>query len=90
MAATPAPDRPTIETAPARLGDEKWILLGGLAAIFAVGVGLLLRKPVPEVAERARSAATLAKGRKAQRAAQAKARARRSACAAGREESSRK
>ena len=40
----------TIETAPARLGDEKWILLGGLAAIFAVGVGLLLRKPVPEVA----------------------------------------
>ena len=40
----------TIETAPARIGDEKWILLGGLAAIFAVGVGLLLRQPVPEVA----------------------------------------
>jgi hypothetical protein len=59
----------TIETAPARLGDEKWILLGGLAAIFAVGVGLLLRKPVSEIA----SAATppqLPKGRKAQRAAQ--------------------
>ncbi len=37
----------TIETAPARIGDEKWILLGGLAAIFAVGVGLLVRKPVP-------------------------------------------
>jgi hypothetical protein len=37
----------TIETAPARIGDEKWILLGGLAAIFAVGVGLLFRKPVP-------------------------------------------
>ena len=39
----------TIETAPARLDDEKWILLGGLAAIFAVGVGLLMRKPVPEL-----------------------------------------
>ena len=31
---------PTIQTVPARLDDEKWILLGGLAAIFAVGVGL--------------------------------------------------
>ena len=32
---------PTVETSPARIGDEKWILLGGLAAIFAVGVALL-------------------------------------------------
>ena len=39
----------TIETAPARIGDDKWILLGGLAAIFAVGVGLLFRKPVLSV-----------------------------------------
>jgi hypothetical protein len=62
----------TIETAPARLGDEKWILLGGLAAIFAVGVGLLLRKPVPEI-ESAPAPAQPPKGRKAQRAAQAKA-----------------
>jgi hypothetical protein len=62
----------TIETAPARLGDEKWILLGGLAAIFAVGVGLLLRKPVPEVAS-APAPPPVPKGRKAQRAAQAKA-----------------
>jgi hypothetical protein len=62
----------TIETAPARLGDEKWILLGGLAAIFAVGVGLLLRKPVPEVAS-VPAPAPIPKGRKAQRAAQAKA-----------------
>ncbi len=38
----PAPE-PRWKTAPARLDDEKWILLGGLAAIFAVGVGLLLR-----------------------------------------------
>jgi hypothetical protein len=59
----------TLETAPARLGDEKWILLGGLAAIFAVGVGLLLRKPVPEVAS-APAPAPAPKGRKAQRAAQ--------------------
>jgi hypothetical protein len=60
----------TVETAPARIGEEKWILLGGLAAIFAVGVGLLLRKSVPEVV----NAPSLApKGRKAQRAAQAKA-----------------
>jgi hypothetical protein len=62
----------TIEAAPARLGDEKWILLGGLAAIFAVGVGLLLRKPVPEVAS-APAPTPAPKGRKAQRAAQAKA-----------------
>jgi hypothetical protein len=60
-----------IETAPARIGDEKWILLGGLAAIFAVGVGLLLRKPVPDV-ESAPAAPPAAKSRKAQRAAQAK------------------
>jgi hypothetical protein len=59
----------TLETAPARLGDEKWILLGGLAAIFAVGVGLLLRKPVPEV-ETASAPPPAVKGRKAQRAAQ--------------------
>jgi hypothetical protein len=61
----------TIETAPARLGNEKWILLGGLAAIFAVGVALLLRQPVPEVVA-APSAVQVPKGRKAQRAAQAK------------------
>jgi hypothetical protein len=60
----------TIETAPARIGDEKWILLGGLAAIFAVGVGLLLRKPIPEVAS-APAPPLAPKGRKAQRAAQA-------------------
>ena len=64
----------TLETAPARLGDEKWILLGGLAAIFAVGVGLLLRKPVPEIAIAATPAPPATpKGRKAQRAAQAMA-----------------
>lgn len=63
----------TIETAPARIDDEKWILLGGLAAIFAVGVGLLLRKPVlPQVAS-APAPPPAPKGRKAQRAAQAKA-----------------
>jgi hypothetical protein len=62
----------TIETAPARLGDEKWILLGGLAAIFAVGVGLLLRKSVPEIVS-APAPPTAPKGRKAQRAAQTKA-----------------
>jgi hypothetical protein len=62
----------TIETAPARIGDEKWILLGGLAAIFAVGVALLLRQPVPEVVV-APAPTPAPKGRKAQRAAQAKA-----------------
>src|SRR5580693_2961918 len=62
----------TVETAPARIGEEKWILLGGLAAIFAVGVGLLLRKSVPEVVN-APSPPPAPKGRKAQRAAQAKA-----------------
>ena len=62
----------TIETAPARLGNEKWILLGGLAAIFAVGVALLLRQPVPEVVA-APAPVQAPKGRKAQRAAQAQA-----------------
>jgi len=62
----------TVETAPARIGEEKWILLGGLAAIFAVGVGLLLRKPVPELAS-APAPQPAPKGRKAQRLAQAKA-----------------
>lgn len=60
----------TIETAPARIGDEKWILLGGLAAIFAVGVGLLLRKPVPLAetsAESAAPAVSAAKKRKEER-----------------------
>ena len=63
----------TIETAPARIGDEKWILLGGLAAIFAVGVALLLRQPIAEV-ESAPAPQPATKGRKAQqRAAQAQA-----------------
>jgi hypothetical protein len=63
----------TVETAPARIGDEKWILLGGLAAIFAVGVGLLMRKPIPVTAEApAPAPAPNPKGRKA-RAAQAQA-----------------
>ena len=60
----------TIETAPARLDDEKWILLGGLAAIFAVGVGLLIRKPVVEV-ETAPAPSLSPKGRKARAAQQA-------------------
>jgi hypothetical protein len=62
----------TIETAPARLDDEKWILLGGLAAIFAVGVGLLLRKQGPDIVT-APAPTPSPKGRKAQRAAQGKA-----------------
>ena len=71
-----APDSgpgPTVETAPARLDDEKWILLGGLAAIFAVGIGLLLRRPAPAVPSAPASPSSEPKGRKAQRAAQAQA-----------------
>src|SRR5258708_35039848 len=41
---------PTVQAAPARLDNDKWILLGGLAAIFAVGVALLIRQPVLAVA----------------------------------------
>jgi pyruvate/2-oxoglutarate dehydrogenase complex dihydrolipoamide acyltransferase (E2) component len=65
---------PTIEIAPARLDGEKWILLGSLAAIFAVGVGLLLRQPVQAaVSGPAAASPSSAKGRKAQRrAAQSK------------------
>jgi hypothetical protein len=67
---------PTVETAPARLDNEKWILLGGLAAIFAVAVGLLLRQPVPVVASAPASAPPPGpRERKAQRVAQVKANA---------------
>jgi len=62
----------TIQAQPARLDDEKWILLGGLAAIFAVGVGLLVRQPVPAVVNMPAPPSN-AKARKAQRAAQTKA-----------------
>jgi hypothetical protein len=69
--ATPAP---TIQNVPARLDDQKWILLGGLAAIFAVGVGLLLKQPiVPVTASVPAAAPQNSKGRKAQRTAQVKA-----------------
>jgi len=61
---------PTIEASPARLDDQKWILLGGLAAIFAVGIGLLVRQQVLVVAPApAEGPTTGAKGKKAQRAA---------------------
>src|SRR5580692_4209181 len=63
----------TVETAPARIGEEKWILLGGLAAIFAVGVGLLLRKPVPELASAPALPPSNSKSRKARRAEQQQA-----------------
>ena len=64
---------PTVEIAPARLDGEKWILLGGLAAIFAVGVGLLLRRPAPAVPSALVPASPSSgpRERKAQRAAQA-------------------
>jgi hypothetical protein len=65
----------TIETAPARLGDEKWILLGGLAAIFAVGVALLIRQPVVPELETAPVPPPSPKGRKAQQRAAAQAKA---------------
>jgi hypothetical protein len=65
---------PTIQAAPARLDNEKWILLGGLAAIFAVGVGLLFRQPVLAVATTTAASSPVGpRGNKAQRAAQAKA-----------------
>jgi hypothetical protein len=63
---------PTIENVPARLDNQKWILLGGLGAIFAIGMGLLLRKPVVPAPVSAPVPALGAKARKAQRAAQAK------------------
>jgi hypothetical protein len=64
----------TVQAAPARLDNEKWILLGGLAAIFAVGVGLLFRQPVPAVATATATSSPVGpRGSKAQRPAQAKA-----------------
>jgi hypothetical protein len=66
----------TIDVSPARIGDEKWILLGGLGAIFAVGVALLWRKPIPvEPSTPALTQNSAPKGRKAQRAAQQQAKA---------------
>jgi len=64
---------PTVQDAPARLDNDKWILLGGLAAIFAVGVGLLLRQPVLAIATApATPPAPGPRKNKAQRSAQAK------------------
>jgi hypothetical protein len=78
--ATAAPDQTngrasglTVQTAPARLDSEKWILLGGLAAIFAVGVGLLIRRPAPVVATVPAAGPPGPRGRKARRMAQAQA-----------------
>jgi hypothetical protein len=65
----------TVQTAPARLDNEKWILLGGLAAIFAVGVALLLRQPVPAVVSAPAANPQGPRGRKARRMAQAGAKA---------------
>jgi len=61
----------TVLASPARLGDEKWILLGGLAAIFAVGVGLLLKRQ-PRIEVVAPAPPPTPKGRKAKRVAQEK------------------
>ena len=63
-----------IQTAPARLDDQKWILLGGLAAIFAVGMGILLRRSGPVLATTSAPASDYGPGprkRKAQRPAPA-------------------
>ena len=57
---------PTVQTAPARLDNDKWILLGGLGAIFAVGLGLLFRQPV--LAEATASAAPASPGPRASKA----------------------
>ena len=66
----------TIDVSPARIGDEKWILLGGLGAIFAVGVALLWRKPIPlQPSTPALAQNPAPKGRKAQRALQQQAKA---------------
>ena len=67
---------PVVDVSPARIGDEKWILLGGLAAIFAVGVALLWRRPIPaEAAAPALAQNSAPRGRKAQRATQQQAKA---------------
>jgi len=64
----------TVQSLPARLNNEKWILLGGLAAIFAVGVGLLLRRPVQgAVAVPAAAMPTSRKARKRAAASEAPA-----------------
>src|SRR5260221_1771755 len=64
---------PTLQAAPARLDNDKWILLGGLAAIFAVGVALLFRQPALAVATApATPPPPGPRGSKAKRAAQPK------------------
>ena len=63
----------TVQAAPARLDNEKWILLGGLAAIFAVGVGILVRQPVlTQATSPATPASPGPRANKAKRPAQAK------------------
>ena len=63
----------TAQAAPARLDNDKWILLGGLAAIFAVGVALLIRQPVLAVANAPATPSTPGpRGAKSKRPAQPK------------------
>jgi hypothetical protein len=65
---------PAVQAVPARLDNEKWILLGGLAAIFAVGMGLLLRRPAPAaVAAPVAASASSKKARKRMAAPEAPA-----------------
>src|SRR5258708_5746212 len=64
----------TVQAAPARLDNDKWILLGSLAAIFAVGVGLLFRQPVlTQTTVPAAPASPGPRANKVKRSAQAKA-----------------
>jgi hypothetical protein len=44
---------PTIQAMPNRLDSLRWILIGGLAMLFAIGVLLVWRKPVPAFADAA-------------------------------------
>jgi hypothetical protein len=40
----------TITTLPGRLDHLKWVLLGGFAALFALGALFLWKRPIPQVA----------------------------------------
>lgn len=45
-----APSGPTIQAIPGRLDSQTWVIVGGIAALFALGLVMLLRRPQMAVA----------------------------------------
>ena len=52
----------TIQTMPDRLDSLKWILVAGFAALFALGIVFVWRRPIAVMVEASAGAQTMAAG----------------------------